>query len=156
MSFEGGDLVPSFLITLVASEAPDVAATLLAIRARLVVLLLLAVWLLLPLVDPMPRSDDSNVYGHSLDDSMFGILDDTVAVSSGDWPRTNPTETGGGVWEGVLAGVNTWTRDRIEGGALIGIDDLSRPKVDVPSSASKMCAAARPGRRSRRRAGTSG
>ncbi len=62
---------------------------------------------------------------------MFGIVDDTVAVSFGDWPRMNPGGIGGGVWEGVLAGMDTRTRERIEGDALIEIDDFTRPDVDV-------------------------
>jgi len=54
-----------------------------------------------------------------------------VAVSFGDWPRTNPGGVGGGVWEGVLVGLDTRTRERIEGDALIKIDDFVRPEVDV-------------------------
>ena len=83
------------------------------------------------LVDRMLRGDDSKVYGHSLDDSVFAMVDDRVAVSFGDWPRTNPGGTGGGVWEGMLVGLDTRTRERIEGDALIEIDDFARPEVDV-------------------------
>ena len=83
------------------------------------------------LVDRMLRGNDPNVYGHSLDGSVFGIVDDAAAFSFGDWPRTNPSETGGGVWEGVLVGLDTRTRERIEGDALIEIDDFARPEVDI-------------------------
>ena len=83
------------------------------------------------LVDRMLRGDDSNVYGHSLDDSVFAIVDDTVGVSFGDWPRTNPAGTGGGVWEGALVGMDARLRERIEGDALIEIEDFARPEVDI-------------------------
>ena len=86
------------------------------------------------LADRLLRGDDSNMYGHSLDDSVFGIVDDAVAVSFGDWLGTNPGGTGGGAWEGTLVGMDTRTRERIEGDAVIGIGDFARPKVDVSLS----------------------
>ncbi len=83
------------------------------------------------LVDRMLRGNDPDVYGHSLDGSVFGIVDDAAAFSFGDWPGTDPSGTGGGVWEGVLVGLDTRTRERIEGDALIEIDDFARPEVDI-------------------------
>lgn len=79
----------------------------------------------------MLRGDDENVYGRLLDDSVFAMLDDAVAVSFGGSPGTNPTAIGGGVWEGALVGMDSRTRERIEGDAVIEIDDFARPDVDV-------------------------
>ena len=83
------------------------------------------------LAERMLRGDDSDVYGHWLDHSVFGMVDDSVAVSFGDYPGTNPTEIGGGVWTGALVGMDTRTRERIDGNAVIEIDDFARPDVDV-------------------------
>ena len=83
------------------------------------------------LADRMLRGDDENVFGHLLDDSVFAMVDDAVAVSFGGSPGTNPTAIGGGVWEGALVGMDTRTRERIEGDAMIEIDDFARPDVDV-------------------------
>ena len=83
------------------------------------------------LADRMLRGDVSDVYGHWLEHSVFGMVEDTVAVSFGDYPGTNPTEIGGAVWSGALVGIDTRTRERIDGNALIEIDDFARPDVDV-------------------------
>lgn len=83
------------------------------------------------LADRMLRGNDSGVYGRWLEHSVFGMVDDSVAVSFGDYPGTNPTEIGGGVWTGALVGMDTRTRERIEGNAAIEIDDFARPDVDV-------------------------
>ena len=83
------------------------------------------------LADRMLRGDDSDVYGHWLDHSVFAMVDDSVAVSFGAFPRTNPTEIGGGVWRGAMVGIDTRTRERIEGDAELEIDDFARPDVDV-------------------------
>ena len=83
------------------------------------------------LADRMLRGDDSNVYGQWLDDSVFGIVDDTVAVSFGASPGTTPTEIGGAVWRGALVGIDTQSRERVEGDAVIEIEDFARPDVDI-------------------------
>ena len=83
------------------------------------------------LADRMLRGDDRNVYGVWLDESMSGIVDDRVAFSFGASPGTNPTEIGGGVWTGALVGLDSDTRERIEGDAVIEIDDFARPDVDI-------------------------
>ena len=83
------------------------------------------------LADRMLRGDDANVYGRWLDHSVFAMVDDTAAVSFGDSPGTNPTEIGGGVWRGTMVGMDTRTWERIEGDAMIEIDDFARPDVDV-------------------------
>ena len=83
------------------------------------------------LADRMLRGDDVNVYGYWLDDSVFGIVDDAVAVSFGGSPGTTPSEIGGGVWKGTVVGMDTQTRERIEGDAVIEVDDFARPDVDV-------------------------
>ena len=79
----------------------------------------------------MLRGDAADVYGHWLDHSVFVMVDDSVAVSFGDSPGTNPTLVGGGVWRGDVVGVDTGTRERIAGDAAIEIDDFARPDVDV-------------------------
>ena len=79
----------------------------------------------------MLRGDDANVYGRWLDDSVFVIVDDSVAVSFGGSSGTNPTEIGGGVWQGALVGIDTRTGDRIRGDSVIEIDDFARPDVDI-------------------------
>jgi len=83
------------------------------------------------LADRMLRGDDADVYGHSLDDSVFAVVDDTVAVSFGALPGTNPIETGGAVWKGAVVGMDTRIGERIKGDAVIEIDDFVRPDVDV-------------------------
>ena len=83
------------------------------------------------LADRMLRGDAAGVYGSWLDDSVFATVDDTVAVSFGASPGTNPTEIGGGVWRGAMVGIDTRTGQRIEGAAAIMIDDFARPDVDV-------------------------
>ena len=83
------------------------------------------------LADRMLRGDDAGVYGSWLHDSVFATVDDAVAVSFGASPGTNPTEIGGATWRGTLVGIDTRTGQRIEGNAAIGIDDFSRPDVDV-------------------------
>ena len=83
------------------------------------------------LADRMLRGDDANVSGRQLNDSVFAIVDDTVAVSFGAASGTTPTQIGGGVWTGTLVGIDTWTGDRIDGEARLDIDDFSRPDIDV-------------------------
>ena len=83
------------------------------------------------LADRMLRGDDADVYGHWLDHSVFAMVDDSVAVSFGDFPGTNPTEIGGGVWTGEMVGMDTRTGERVAGNAMIEIDDFARPDVDV-------------------------
>ena len=83
------------------------------------------------LADRMLRGDFANLYGQWMDDSVFIIVDDSVAVSFGGSPGTNPAALGGAIWRGTLVGVDTWTRDRIEGDAVIDIDDFARPDVDI-------------------------
>ena len=46
-------------------------------------------------------SAESGVYGYWLY-SVIAMVDDTVAVSFGDFPRTNPTALGGGVWTDAM------------------------------------------------------
>ena len=87
------------------------------------------------LADRMLHGDASNVYGHWLDDSVFAIVDDTVAVSFGASPGTAPTEIGGAVWNGELIGIDTGNGERIEGDAVIDIDDFARPDVDIAFTA---------------------
>ena len=83
------------------------------------------------LADRMLHGEDANVYGHWLDDSVFAIMDDTVAVSLGGSPGTNPAEIGGGVWKGALVGLETRSRERVDANAAIEIDDFARPDVDI-------------------------
>ena len=83
------------------------------------------------LADRMLRGDDVNVYGHWLDHSVFAMVDDAVAVSFGDFRNTNPTVIGGGVWRGAMVGVDTRTRERVDGDAELEIEDFARPEVDV-------------------------
>ena len=83
------------------------------------------------LADRMLRGDTANVYGHWLEYSVFVMVDDSVAVSFGDSPGTNPTVAGGAVWRGDVVGVDTGRRERIAGEASIEIDDFTRANVDV-------------------------
>ena len=83
------------------------------------------------LADRMLRGDVADVYGHWLNDSVFAMVDDAVAVSFGASPETNPAEVGGGIWTGKLVGIDTRTGQRIRGSAAIGIDDFARPDVDI-------------------------
>ena len=83
------------------------------------------------LADRMLRGDDGDVYGRWLDHSVFAVVDGSVAVSFGDFPATDPTPIGGGVWRGALVGIDGATRERIEGDAEIAIDDFTRPDIDI-------------------------
>ncbi len=83
------------------------------------------------LVDRMLRDDNAGIYGRWLDHSVFAIVNDTVAVSFGGSPLTNPGRIGGGVWNGSLVGMDMQNRMRVEGDAAIDIDDFTRPDVDV-------------------------
>lgn len=83
------------------------------------------------LADSMLRGDDVNMLSDLLDDSVFGIVDDTVAVSFGAAPGTNPVEIGGGVWRGAVLAMDTEFNERLEGDAVIEIDDFAHPDVDV-------------------------
>jgi len=83
------------------------------------------------LADRMLRGDFANLYGQWMDDSVFVIVDDSVAVSFGGSPSTTPTALGGAVWRGALVGVDTRTQDRIEGNAVIDINDFARANVDI-------------------------
>lgn len=83
------------------------------------------------LANRMLRGDDANVYAHWLDDSVFAMVDDIVTVSFGGSPGTNPTEIGGGVWQGTMVGTDSRTGERINGDAEIEIDDFAHPDVDV-------------------------
>ena len=83
------------------------------------------------LADRMLRGDDSGVWGHWLDRSVFAMVDEAVAVSFGDFRGTNPTRLGGAVWRGALVGIDTGSRERIDGDAELEIDDFARPDVDV-------------------------
>ena len=83
------------------------------------------------LAERILRGDHPGVWGHWLDHSVFAIVDDSLAVSFGDHPGTSPAGTGPATWTGRLVGLNTQTAERIEGNAVIGIDDLARPDVDV-------------------------
>ena len=87
------------------------------------------------LADRMLRGDDAHVYGRWLDDSVFAVVDDTVAVSFGASPGTTPAGTGGGVWRGAIVGVDTLTGERIAGDVVVDIDDFANPDVDVAFSA---------------------
>ena len=83
------------------------------------------------LAERMLRGDDANIYARWLDDSAFAIVDDAVAVSFGASPGTNPIRIGGGAWKGTMVGMDIRTRKRVEGHAVIEIDDFARPDVDV-------------------------
>ena len=83
------------------------------------------------LADRMLRGDHADVYGHWLDDSVFVLVDDAVAVSFGSAAGTNPTEVDGASWEGDLVGMDTRTGERIAGASAIAIDDLAVPEVRV-------------------------
>ena len=83
------------------------------------------------LTDGMLRGAVSGVYGHWLDNSMFAMVDDTVAVSFEDFPDTNPIGLGGGEWTGAMVGMDTGTQQRIDGDAQLETDDFASPDVDV-------------------------
>ena len=80
---------------------------------------------------PMLRGDTSNVYGRWIDDSAFGIVEGSVAFSFGASSGTTPTEIGGSILRGALVGIDTHSRERVEGDAVIDIDDFARPDVDI-------------------------
>ena len=81
------------------------------------------------LADRMLRGDDEGFFGHWLDDSVFGLVNDAVAVSFGGSADTNPSGVGGAVWRGAMVGLEG--SQRVEGEAEISIDDVSAPVVDV-------------------------
>ncbi|MDE0240642.1 MAG: thermonuclease family protein [bacterium] len=83
------------------------------------------------LADRMLTGDVTGLYGHWMDESVFAIVEDTTAVSFGAASGTTPSAPGGAVWHGAFVGVDIRTRERIEGAAVIDIDDLARPDVDV-------------------------
>ena len=83
-------------------------------------------------------------YGGWLNESGFAIA--TMRFSGGQLdgvrlfytgsvgysPGTNPNELdGGGTWNGAMLGVDTSSRERVEGAATIDIDNFSNPDVDV-------------------------
>ena len=59
------------------------------------------------------------------------IVDDAVGVSFGASPGTNPIQIGVGAWKGRMVGMDIQTRKRVEGHAVMEIDDFARPNVDV-------------------------
>lgn len=83
------------------------------------------------LADRMLRGDVADLFGHWMDESVFVIVEDTTAVSFGASPGTNPAAAGGAVWRGAVVGVDTSTRERIEGDAALDIDNVERPDVDI-------------------------
>ena len=83
------------------------------------------------LVDRMLRGDLAGVYGQWLEDSVFAIVDDAVAISFGDWPATTPLPAGGAAWKGALVGMDTQAGKPLEGDALIEISDFARLSVDI-------------------------
>ena len=83
------------------------------------------------LADRMLRGDTVDLFGHWMDDSVAVIVEDSTAVSFGASPGTNPAASGGAVWLGAVVGVDTRTGERIEGDAVLDIDDFARPDVDV-------------------------
>lgn len=83
------------------------------------------------LADRLLRGDQSGFRGRLLEESVFGIAEGEVAVSFGAWTGTDPTGIGGAAWQGRMVGTDRDGRERIEGDARIGIDDLCRPEADV-------------------------
>ena len=81
------------------------------------------------LAERLARGDGSGFRGSLLEDSVFGLVDGTTAVSFGAWPETNPGGIGGAVWRGSMVGADG--ARRIEGDAEIAIDDLAAPDVDI-------------------------
>ena len=59
------------------------------------------------LVARMLRGDFADVQGHWLDDSVFVIAEETVAVAFGGAEGTNPIGTGGAVWTGSEVAMDT-------------------------------------------------
>ena len=86
------------------------------------------------LAERMLHGDDAGVYGRWLEHIVFGMVDDAVAISFGDFPGTNPTAIGGATWTGTLIGIDTQSQERIDGNAAIEIDDFAHPDVDVAFS----------------------
>ena len=86
------------------------------------------------LVERMLRGDFADVFGHWLDDSVFVIAEETVAVSFGGSEGTNPIGIGGAVWTGSVVAMDMETSERFDGDARIEIDDLARPDVDITLS----------------------
>ncbi len=103
----GERLAGADTFTAIASDAIDVAA----------------------LADRMLRGDFADLYGQWMDESVFAIVEGTTAVSFGAASGTTPSAPGGAVWHGAFVAVDT--RERIEGAAVIDIDDLARPDVDI-------------------------
>ena len=73
----------------------------------------------------MLRENDADVCSHSMDDSVFATVEDTMAASFGA-----SLKTGGAAWKSPLVGMGTRTGERIEGDAVIDVDDFARPDVD--------------------------
>ena len=93
------------------------------------------------------RGDDvatSKLYGGWLNGSVFGIgIEFAPALSStgdyweiygfslGNTPSTNPRGTGRAEWRGLMIGFKDRNRNVVQGDALIDIDNISSPSVDV-------------------------
>ena len=82
------------------------------------------------------------VYGGWLMETVFSLQSETEtsdsetiiwlsAYSFGNANRSNPTGTGKAVWNGVVIGADKNTGHVIHGDALLDIDDLASPEVDI-------------------------
>lgn len=82
------------------------------------------------------------MYGGWLAGSAFGVIEDYTPASGGDYsiihgfslgntPSTNPRGRGRAEWRGLMIGLKDVNRNVVQGDAIIDIDDLNRPSVDV-------------------------
>ena len=83
------------------------------------------------LADRLVRGDGSGFWGSVLEDSVFGLVDETIAVSFGAWSETSPTGIGRAVWLGSVVGLDGGSGQRIEGDAEIAIEDFAAAAVDI-------------------------
>ena len=81
------------------------------------------------LADRLLQRQERGFRGQFLAESVFGIAEGGIAVSFGARSGANPAL--GGVWRGSMTGVYGAQRLRVSGDAVIGIDDFTRPAVDI-------------------------
>ena len=92
------------------------------------------------LADRLLAGNGRIVHGRWLEHGMFAMTDGIgdqagdVAVSFGSSFGTVPSWTGGATWSGDMVGVDAGTGERVQGDAMIDVDDFADAHVDIELS----------------------